>query len=61
MWLGLKEEFISRTTTTKKTTQIKKIKDHDDDHARTCHDARTRQACLQAKFTYFSLPQAHDH
>ena len=27
MWLGLKEEFISRTTTTKKTTQIKKIKE----------------------------------
>jgi len=24
MWLGLKQEFISRTTTTTKTTQIKK-------------------------------------
>jgi hypothetical protein len=30
-------------------------------NTRTCDDARTRHACLQAKYTCFSLPWAHDH
>jgi hypothetical protein len=34
--------------------------DHDDDHTWTCDDGRIRQACLQAKFTCFSLPWAHN-
>ena len=35
--------------------------DHDDGHAWTRDDAKTRHGGLPAKFTHFSLPRALDH